>query len=133
MLPTTSFCYLANIGRAHDLARMYQTQHKRTPCLSAGTSTFPTLTISGIRAPLQLWNNTLATFDGVFTARDALHGHCPLDVALRAVGAAPHRSAVVRICVWAVVRQPCAVLYLGWTADTMGAGCQQADAAAQPA
>jgi len=33
----------------------------------------------------------------------------------------------------AVVRQPCAVLYLGWTADTMGAGCQQADAAAQPA
>ena len=38
----------------------------------------PTLTISGIRAPLQLWKTlSRRPFDGVFAAQDALHGRRP--------------------------------------------------------
>ena len=73
----------------------------------------PTLTISGIRAPLQLWKAAHLMASSPLETRST---GAVLDVALRAAGAAPHRAVVRSVlrstatccvvgrCIWAGLR-----------------------------
>ena len=95
----------------------------------------PTLTISGIRVPSQLWKlPSRLSFDGVLGSWDTLVSRAVLDAALCVAVAAPQRSRRwIAACLSAhhVALASLSVSGIECGCDTVR--CQQADAAGQPA